>query len=279
MSRFEDQPSVTKQDQGYRSDEVKGPYREDWASSPAPTVPEKTDSIGGGSGLGDNKNPAWAGAQASLESDSAGRGLYGEGEEGASGYGKHQKADGHMPSSPTNAGATPVEPRAATKTEAKTDTNGASTSLNADVNAQDRDFGTRHWGHGEYKGDDSTPGSGDGRSTLERAVQTVGHFFGVGPKGYQRSDERLHEDVCEALKNHVEINASEIEVLIKQGKICLNGTVEDRQQRRLVEELLEKIPGIGEVENHLRTETYVARTEEADRLVTGEATVGPELHS
>ena len=267
MARFDDQPTIGKQDLGYRSDEVRGPYREGWAESSKSEAPERTDSPGGTSGLGKNQNPLWAGAQASLESESAGRGLYGSGEEGASGYGQHRKADGEMPSSPTKntaaAGAS-ASPRPAE----------ASKSAVADEG-----FGTRHWGHGEFKGDDGTESTSTAGNVLERAAQSVGRFFGIGPKGYRRSNERVHEDVCEALKNHHEINAAEVEVKVADGVVSLTGTVDDRQMRRAVEDVVRSIPGVLEIENHLRTEQYVARTEEADRLKTGEADVPPELHS
>ncbi len=38
-----------------------------------------------------------------------------------------------------------------------------------------------------------------------------GPHFGKGPKGYQRADERIKEDVCEALLIHTEIDATEVE--------------------------------------------------------------------
>jgi len=42
-----------------------------------------------------------------------------------------------------------------------------------------------------------------------------GPHAGRGPKGYQRSDERIREDVCDRLTEHPAIDASEIEVEVK----------------------------------------------------------------
>src|SRR5215471_11804457 len=42
-----------------------------------------------------------------------------------------------------------------------------------------------------------------------------GQHTGRGPKGYQRSDERIREDICERLTQHSAIDAGEIEVEVK----------------------------------------------------------------
>ena len=52
-----------------------------------------------------------------------------------------------------------------------------------------------------------------------------GPHAGRGPKGYQRSDERVREIVSEALARDGELDASEIEVSVERGEVTLNGTV------------------------------------------------------
>ena len=69
-----------------------------------------------------------------------------------------------------------------------------------------------------------------------------GPYTGRGPKGYQRADERIREDVCEALAQHGDIDASEIEILVQNGEVTLTGTVEDRYQKRLAEDVVESAP-------------------------------------
>jgi osmotically-inducible protein OsmY len=84
------------------------------------------------------------------------------------------------------------------------------------------------------------------------AEGTAGRFTGRGPKGYQRSDERIREDVCERLTQHSEIDASEIELQVNNGEITLTGSVEDRRQKRLAEDVAENVFGVRETHNQLR---------------------------
>lgn len=78
-------------------------------------------------------------------------------------------------------------------------------------------------------------------------IETVKDFFGVGPKGYKRSDERVREDVSEALARHPEVDASDIEVKVKDGHVTLMGSVESRSMRRLAEEAVENVSGVVDV--------------------------------
>lgn len=79
-----------------------------------------------------------------------------------------------------------------------------------------------------------------------------GRFTGKGPKGYSRSDDRIKEDVSDRLEQHGDIDASNIEVRVQQGEVTLEGTVEDRQTKRMAEDLVEECSGVKEVHNHLR---------------------------
>jgi osmotically-inducible protein OsmY len=79
----------------------------------------------------------------------------------------------------------------------------------------------------------------------------MGHY-GKGPKGYRRSDEKIKEDVCEALYAHTEIDASDVEVSVKEGLVVLSGTVESRDIKRRVEVEIENLSGVDDVQNDLR---------------------------
>ena len=79
-----------------------------------------------------------------------------------------------------------------------------------------------------------------------------GRHFGRGPKGYRRSDERIREDVNEELTRHPDIDATEIEVLVENGEVTLVGAVEERRDKRLAEDIVERISGVNEVHNQLR---------------------------
>ncbi|HSL75987.1 MAG TPA: BON domain-containing protein, partial [Candidatus Limnocylindrales bacterium] len=85
----------------------------------------------------------------------------------------------------------------------------------------------------------------------DRARQ-FGRFAGRGPKGYQRSDERIREDVSDRLTEHSELDASGIEVLVKDGVVTLQGDVDSRWAKRLAEDIAEDCGGVRDVMNQLR---------------------------
>lgn len=79
-----------------------------------------------------------------------------------------------------------------------------------------------------------------------------GNFAGKGPKGYRRSDKTIFEDVCDTLKLSPGIDASQVEVSVKDGVVYLNGTVPDRRTKKLAELEIENISGVDDVQNLLR---------------------------
>lgn len=80
----------------------------------------------------------------------------------------------------------------------------------------------------------------------------MGQFRGRGPRGYQRSDERIREDVCERLTDDPEIDASNLEVTVKNCEVTLSGTVSSREDKRRAEECAEEVSGVKDVHNTLR---------------------------
>jgi osmotically-inducible protein OsmY len=79
-----------------------------------------------------------------------------------------------------------------------------------------------------------------------------GPFVGQGPRGYQRSDERIKEDVCECLAQHGMIDARNIEVTVDHGEVTLRGSVDDRQMKRRAEDAVESVSGVRDVHNEIR---------------------------
>jgi osmotically-inducible protein OsmY len=75
---------------------------------------------------------------------------------------------------------------------------------------------------------------------------------GKGPAGYMRSDERIRELVCEALSDDHNVDATNIDVTVKNGEVVLSGTVEDRNQKRMAEDVVERLPGVKDVQNQIR---------------------------
>ena len=79
-----------------------------------------------------------------------------------------------------------------------------------------------------------------------------GGFAGRGPRGYQRSDARINEDVCDRLCDAPDIDASNIDVRVENGEVTLSGSVFDRTDKRRAEDLIENVSGVREVHNNLR---------------------------
>lgn len=78
------------------------------------------------------------------------------------------------------------------------------------------------------------------------------HHRGRGPRGYQRSDERIREDVCDLLTEDPYLDASNMEVQVKECEVTLSGSVNSRKDKRRAEDLIERISGVKDVHNHLR---------------------------
>ena len=74
---------------------------------------------------------------------------------------------------------------------------------------------------------------------------------GRGPKGSRRSDDMIKDDVSEALYRHSEVDASLIEVFVKDGFVTLKGSVENRLQKKLAESAVENLAGVEDVYNEL----------------------------
>lgn len=81
-----------------------------------------------------------------------------------------------------------------------------------------------------------------------------GRHTGRGPRNYTRSDDRIREDVSDRLEQHGEIDASDIEVRVENGEVTLEGTVEDRNQKRQAEDLVEDCSGVRQVHNRIRVQ-------------------------
>ena len=80
-----------------------------------------------------------------------------------------------------------------------------------------------------------------------------GQHYGKGPKGYQRSDERIKELISERLLDDPYIDPSEVTVTVQGGKVTLEGTVDSRQAKNAIEEIAEQF-GTQDVQNNLRVQ-------------------------
>lgn len=118
----------------------------------------------------------------------------------------------------------------------------------------------RHGGYGYRRGMAGDRGmTGDRSTDYDRGMgmdydRSVGGHRGKGPKDWQRSDERIRESVSEALADHDHIDATHIQVAVKDGEVTLSGTVEDRRMKRLAEDCVEQVSGVKEVQNNIRVQ-------------------------
>lgn len=115
---------------------------------------------------------------------------------------------------------------------------------------------------------------GEGRSLSSSREWETGPFFGRGPRGYQRSDERINEEICERLTRHGRIDASDIEVRVTNGEVTLAGSVDDRESKRLADDVAESVFGVRDVNNQIkvyRRETEAVGTAGRDRGQGSEA--------
>jgi osmotically-inducible protein OsmY len=86
----------------------------------------------------------------------------------------------------------------------------------------------------------------------ESASPYAGPHAGRGPRGYQRADERIREDVCERFARHGYLDPTDIEIHVQSGEVTLQGTVTDRWAKRTAEDIAEGVWGVKEVHNQLR---------------------------
>ena len=110
------------------------------------------------------------------------------------------------------------------------------------------------WGGGSH-GPNSSGSIGVSSGSTDRKQDSdaiaAGGFTGIGPKGYRRSDTSIREDVCEALANCPDIDASDVEVTVRGSEVTLEGEVENRHMKRLSEDIAMNLNGVREVHNRL----------------------------
>lgn len=92
---------------------------------------------------------------------------------------------------------------------------------------------------------------GGGRRSQRAPTPYEARPQGRTPRGYTRSDERIHEDVCDRL-SHGEVDPSEVTVTVSQGIVTLEGTVEARGDKFQLEHVAASVLGVKDVENRLR---------------------------
>jgi osmotically-inducible protein OsmY len=119
-------------------------------------------------------------------------------------------------------------------------------------------MGSEYIGRGDRSPSSEYGGYGRGAYGRERDYERRdwsairGRFAGRGPSGYQRSDERIREDINDRLTDDPYIDATHIRVAVKGGEVTLEGNVDDRESKRRAEDLVEAITGVKDVRNQIR---------------------------
>jgi BON domain-containing protein len=106
-----------------------------------------------------------------------------------------------------------------------------------------------------------------GTPTFERGW---GPYYGRGPRGYQRSDERIREDVCDRLTDAPDVDASDIDIQVVNREVTLRGNVGTRLEKRRAEDIAEQISGVNDVHNEIKVTGERAGVSELD--LTGRRT-------
>ena len=120
------------------------------------------------------------------------------------------------------------------------------------LGSQDRSF-QQNFGQDEYLDESgSSIQNRDYPREAQSHKKTFENFRGIGPKGYTRADELIEEEVNNTLMRSPYIDASEIEVKVKDGVVQLSGSVEDRNSRFDAEMEIERITGVKDIENNIK---------------------------
>ena len=97
-------------------------------------------------------------------------------------------------------------------------------------------------------------------------------YAGRGPKGYKRADERIREDVCELLTRSEYLDASNIEVAVRDGTVTLSGAVQDRRSKRMAEDISQDASGVKDVQNQIRVDNGGSTTTGGVQVAQGSQT-------
>lgn len=128
-------------------------------------------------------------------------------------------------------------------------------------------FGTRGYTPSRRDYQRSRYGGGSQRDFWDRAGDEVASWFGddaaqqrremdehrgKGPRGYQRSDDRITEDVNDRLTDDPALDASDVQISVSEAEVTLNGQVASRWAKRRAEDCADSVSGVRHVQNNLR---------------------------
>lgn len=128
-------------------------------------------------------------------------------------------------------------------------------------------------GGGAGWGTTGAHGAGRGYGGQGERWRDEPNFAGRGPRNYRRSDERIEDEVNEALTRHPRLDATDIEVRVHDGEVTLTGRVDSRDAKRMADDAADSVFGVVDVVNQLRIGREGARAPTtADREMARKAT-------
>jgi len=101
----------------------------------------------------------------------------------------------------------------------------------------------------DWRAERRDPVGGEGAGSESRRIE---RRYPPGPKGYQRSDERLREDISDRLMQAHDIDSSDVTVAVSGAKVVLEGTVPERRMKHAIEDLADACPGVQDIDNRIR---------------------------
>lgn len=99
---------------------------------------------------------------------------------------------------------------------------------------------------------DADLGMGPSGTSWNAELKEQRNFSGVGPKGWQLSDEKLCEKVCEVLTHSYEVDPTEMEVTVEDSVVYLKGFIKSRGMKAVAVDLVYSIPGVEDVFTQLQ---------------------------
>ena len=80
----------------------------------------------------------------------------------------------------------------------------------------------------------------------------LGERLAAGPRNWQRSDERIRDEICAMLAEDGWVDATDLEVVVHHREVTLAGSVSDARQRERAVAIAEATRGVVEVVSRVR---------------------------
>lgn len=104
-----------------------------------------------------------------------------------------------------------------------------------------------------WSGPGAQSGSGYGGSgRYGGAASNLDRKNRKGPKGYERSDDRVREEIIDQLLTNAHVNLEDVSIDVSNGEVTLSGTVEDRRSRYDIEAIADGVWGVKDINNNLK---------------------------